>query len=125
MPHRFIIGLLAPHCSHDARKTWNRVLKERGVDGFFDFYVTKDEKDLELRLSEMFTLGRAGYIIGEPFQESVIPFLDELDAEIENAKRADTIVNKGGVLVGYFFGGTSTEERLRLWTETSLQEYSG
>lgn len=113
MAHEFVFGFVGSKCSGQIRKVWNAYLKERGVDGFFDFYPTKTFEMLELRLSEMFLLHRRGYIIGENFQEKVIPLLDRLDASVKD--KVDTVVNDGGVLVGHWVGSEALFERLELW----------
>jgi shikimate 5-dehydrogenase len=118
MKHEFVFGLLGSKCSGQIRKVWNAFLKERGVDGFFDFYPTKTCEQLELRLSEMFLLHRRGYVIGEQFQETVIPLLDRLDTSAEKKGAVDTVVNDGGVFVGYWIGD-SADARLSLWLAAS------
>lgn len=102
MAHQFVFGLLAPRLDRGIRKQWNDLIREQGIDGFFDFYRTKDRSDLELRLSEMFHLERRGYIVDPALQTLVVPLLDRIDASSQKSGRVDTVVNERGVLAGYF-----------------------
>lgn len=94
------------------------MLLAQGIDGFFDFYPTKTVADLELRLSEMFHLGRAAYILAEPLRSKVVPLLDRIDASAQK-ESPDTVINERGVLVGYALGHRPEAEQLAFWTTQS------
>ena len=112
MPPTFIIGLIGPVCTHSARKTWNEMFRSRGIDAFFDFYRTKTERDLELRLSEMFLHERRGYIVDARFSHAIIRLLDRLDVRAEESSTVDTVVNEGGVFVGYDTSSTDDQSQM-------------
>ncbi len=109
-----VCGLIGPVCTSQARTFWNKKFSDAGLDAFFDFYRTKTVQDLELRLSEMFLLERRGYVVAEEFQTLILPLLDRLDAEALREGRVDTVVNEGGVLVGYVLR-ENTERKMALW----------
>ena len=116
---RVVCGLIGPLCSSEARSKWNGIFLSSGLDAFFDFYRTKTQRDLELRLSEMFLLERRGYIIGEPFQQSILPLLDRIDPAAQEAGRVDTVVNENGVLLGTC---ASDEQKMRLWFDFDVPD---
>ncbi len=119
MAHAYVFGLLSARCSGQARKTWNALLRAQEVDGFFDFYPTVTVRDLELRLAEMFHLGRRAYILSAPLKPLVRPLLDRIDASAEKSGDIDTVINEGGVLVGYSLGGLEPPEQLACWIRQS------
>ena len=118
MAHAYVFGLLSARCSNQARKTWYALIRERGVDGFFDFYPTETTGDLELRFAEMFHLGRRAYILSEPLRPLAAALLDRIDP---SAKKSgiDTVINEGGVLVGYHLDLLPPAEKLALWISKS------
>lgn len=109
-----VCGLVGPVCTSKARTKWNSLFKVRGFSAFFDFYRTKTLQDLELRLSEMFLLERRGYIVAEELQTMIVPLLDRLDVSAAEKGSVDTVVNDGGVLVGYFCNDLD-ERRMEVW----------
>lgn len=119
MKKRSVCGLIGPRCIADARKFWNALFLEQGIDAFFDCYKASTIADLELRLAEMFHLDRRGYLVVPALQELIIPLLDQLDQSATGEGRADTVVNNGGVICGYFLGDWNdravTERILKLW----------
>ncbi len=123
MAHAYVFGLLSARCSNAARKTWNALLRERGVDGFFDFYPTETQQDLELRLAEMFHLGRRAYILAEPLRKIVLPLLDRVEKAAQK-DGIDTIINEGGVLVGYHLSDLPPSDQLTLWMAKSTSSLS-
>ena len=74
---------------------------------------------MELRLAEMFHLDRRGYIIAPALQKMILPLLDQIDSSAAEKGSVDTVVNKGGVLVGYWMGDWKNREVsiriIRLW----------
>lgn len=122
MARTYVFGLLSARCNNRARKTWNALLKEKKTDGFFDFYRTETTADLELRLAEMFHLGRRAYIVSEPLRPLVRPLLDRIDSSVES--EADTVINEGGVLVGYSLGALEPSAQLEAWIGKSKSAFS-
>ncbi len=114
MAHTFVFGLVGPTCTAHARATWNRLLKEQGIDGFFDFYRAKNECELVTRLSEMFLLERRGYLIDASLQEAATALMDILDPSVEQ-HRVDTVRNERGVLTGYYLGVVPPAQILKIW----------
>jgi shikimate 5-dehydrogenase len=116
---RYVIGSLAPVSPKGGRKHWNAILRERGIDGFFDGYPAATREDLQFRLSEMFLLDRRGYILHESLQTMVLDLLDVIDASAQSAGAADTVVNEGGILHGYMCHNDD-EKRCVLWFPVSI-----
>lgn len=106
-----IVGVIPERSTKQAN--WNAFFDKENIDAFIDHYPTV-ETDLPERLSEMFHFDRRGYIIGEEFQEVILPMLDSLDSSASERKRVDTVWNDNGVLRGYFLEG-SQEDRWKLW----------
>jgi len=119
MAHHSVCGLLGPRCIAGERKRWNALFKEQGIDAFFDCYKASTFADLELRLAEMFHLGRRGYLVVPVLQQLIIPLLDRLDKTATEKRRVDTIVNTDGVICGYWMGDWQSEEQvsriMKLW----------
>ncbi|MBP9774111.1 MAG: hypothetical protein KBD00_05835 [Candidatus Peribacteraceae bacterium] len=111
-----VIGYIGPKLPGDLRKTWNALFSERKIDAFFDFYRTRKD-DLPLRLSEMFLLERRGYIVDPQFSTEIIALLDRLDCSAQTSGKVDTVVNEGGVLIGYCIDSddSSIAERMQWW----------
>ncbi len=110
---QLVCGLIGPKCSSQARTTWNKLFVDENKNAFFDFYRTRNQQELELRLSEMFLLERRGYIVDSLFQESIIPLLDQLDESVQKGS-VDTVLNERGVLTGYWLNNVA-EKRCKLW----------
>lgn len=108
-----VCGLIGAACSSRARTTWNELFRERGFAAFFDFYRTKTKEDLELRLSEMFLLERRGYVVASELQTIILPLLDRLDLTAIEKGSVDTVVNDGGVLIGYYC--EDDEKKISVW----------
>ncbi len=110
---RAILGLLAPSCPPAVRREWNALLAEEGRDAFFDIYHSKNRADLQLRLGEMYVLGRRGYVVGKGLEGESLVLMDVLDDSAIAAKAVDTVVNKDGVLHGYFVDGPHSDATMR------------
>lgn len=115
MAHQYVFGLVGPVCTSEARKTWNALLSEQKIDGFFDFYRAKSVGDLELRLSEMFLLHRRGYVIDASLSKETVRLMDKCGRGVAPRGVVDVVRNDGGVLVGYSMHGKSPEDILRVW----------
>lgn len=106
---RLVIGLLSPKHQRAEQIQWNQLLEAKKLNAYFDVYKTENctcpectkKMCLTLRLSEMFLLGRRGYIIDISLQKELVTLIDELDSSAKKAKRVDTIVNEGGIVRGY------------------------
>ncbi len=118
---RYVIGLLAPVSPKGGRKHWNAILREKGIDGFFDGYPAATRDDLQFRLSEMFLLDRRGYMLHESLQTLVLELLDVIDASAQAAGKVDTVVNEDGILHGYLCGDDDAK-RCALWFPVSMLE---
>lgn len=115
MAHEYVFGLLGPKCTSNARKTWNELLQDRGIDGFFDFYRTEKPHDLVTRFSEMFLLERRGYLIANGLQADAVPLMDVLTHEAKKMNKVDVVKNERGVLTGHFMGDSTQLEILDFW----------
>ena len=123
MQCRYVFGLLSNRCTGQARVSWNALLAEKGIDGFFDFYPVRTILDLELRLAEMFHLGRTAYILSPTEQVRIRPLLDAVDPEVGD-RPIDTVINEGGVLVGYAIAHFSPDQQLAVWLSKGDQDFS-
>lgn len=114
MAHEFVFGLIGPVCTAHARKTWNELLRKEGIDGFFDFYPTSTIGELELRLSEMFRLGRRGYIVHPSLAREAVRLMDRTDRGVDE-RGVRVVKNEGGVLTGYGCDFSDNNAILNLW----------
>lgn len=113
---RELFGILGDcRQTNKIQKEWNDKFDTKKIDAFMDRYKT-GKNDLSLRLSEMFHFDRRGYIVYGELQKNIIPLLDIIDYSVGKTGKVDTVLNKGGVLMGYFLGD-DMEERWRLWLE--------
>jgi shikimate 5-dehydrogenase len=91
---------------------WNEIFREREIDAFFDFYRTSTDRDLELRLSEMFLHERRAYLLDPLFSLSVRPLLDRMDPSAKATQRIDTVINDDGILIGFDMGATLDDQKV-------------
>ncbi len=115
MAHAHVFGLLAPSCTAHARKTWNELLHRLNIDGFFDFYRTRNAHELQTRLSEMFLLERRGYLVHESLQSDAAVLMDRLAPSAHERGLVDTVTNERGVLVGHFLADAAPSDIVTLW----------
>lgn len=113
MEPQYVFGLVGPVCAGSARKVWNELLKEEGIQGFFDFYRTDGRNDLASRLSEMFLLERRGYLIHPSLQAEAATLMDHFASSVTDG-RVDTVVNERGVLTGHYLNG-DIRKILHVW----------
>lgn len=85
-------------------RKWNGFLRESDIDGSMDRYPCTEAMIPE-RLSEMLHFDRRGYIVSASLQIPVAAFMDRLDASAQKCNAVDTVVNDGGVLIGYWTDG--------------------
>ena len=64
-------------------------------------YLAFEVKDLKEAINGIRGLGIRGVSVTIPFKTEVIPFLDKVEDVAEKIKAVNTIVNKGGKLIGY------------------------
>lgn len=95
------------------KSDWNRRFKQKGIDAFLDSYPTT-AANLPERLSEMFHFDRRGYIVGDNLQEQIVPLLDEINESVAEEEMVDTVINRDGILVGYYLHGDENR-RWELW----------
>jgi shikimate 5-dehydrogenase len=102
--HREIYGILGSHPqAAELRRAWERWFREKQIDATLERYPAT-VANLPERLSEMFHFDRRAYIIGPALQQAIIPLLDRLDDQAEEEGSIDTVMNEGGLMVGYWFG---------------------
>ena len=93
----------------------NRAFKRMGVDAVYLAFEVEDIKDA---IRGIRGLGIQGASVTLPFKARVIPLLDELDPFAGKIGSVNTIVNKGGKLIGYntdWFGALKAlEEKVAL-----------
>ncbi len=76
----------------------NTAFEMTGVNAI---YMAFETRDIEGCLKGVRTLGIKGISVTLPHKSSVIPLLDEVDGLAKKIGAVNTIVNKGGQLVGY------------------------
>ena len=92
---KYVCGLLGTHPNRkELLQTWNHFFTEQGIAASLHYYPTKSEQ-LQLRLSEMFTLGRTLYILNYELGNICTPLLDDTRTPEPNI-----VYNKGGILIG-------------------------
>ena len=93
----------------------NRAFRRMGINAAYLAFEVGDIRDA---LDAIRGLGIRGVSITIPFKTSVIPFLDELDALSAKIGSVNTIVNRGGKLIGHntdHFGALrALEEKVNL-----------
>jgi len=106
---RELYGILGAHPQASTlQREMNAIFDAEGIDAFCDRYPTNVDQIPE-RLSEMFHFDRRAYIVGSKLQEAILPLLDVVDT----SGAVDLVLNKGGVLTGYFLGDISSEGVLK------------
>ncbi len=108
---RLIFGLLG--AMPKVQAAWEKRFRDMGVNACMSKYPT-EVATLPERLSEMFHFDRRGYIVAPSLQRGIVPLLDVLHASSRENGLVDTVVNRNGVLYGYFFGNDD-EARAALW----------
>lgn len=78
----------------------NRVLYKTDLDGVYAPFAVAPER-LEDAVKGLRALKIAGANVTVPYKEKVIPFLDELSEGAAGIGAVNTIVNRGGRLIGY------------------------
>jgi shikimate dehydrogenase len=93
----------------------NRAFRRMGINAAYLAFEVGNIRDA---LDAIRELGIRGVSITIPFKTSVIPFLDELDALAAKIGSVNTIVNRGGKLIGHntdHFGALrALEEKVNL-----------
>ncbi|OGJ62000.1 hypothetical protein A3C37_00670 [Candidatus Peribacteria bacterium RIFCSPHIGHO2_02_FULL_53_20] len=111
---RLLLGVLGKSSKSSLiLREWNRFLREQGIDGSMDRYPCT-ESMLPERLSEMLHFDRRGYIVTESLHSSIAALMDRLDPSAEERKSVDTVVNDGGMLIGYWTAEDDLSRRA-LW----------
>lgn len=119
-----LFGIIGVHDKRSEKlRWWNAYFVGAKINASMEYYPTQEEGIAE-RLSEMFHFDRRGYIVGKPLQKAIIPLLDSCDSSVfaqEEEGSVDTIVNRGGVLVG-FLCGDSDEKRRSIWFDETHEK---
>ncbi len=122
---RSVFGFLGPSLRGSVKRAWHAYFVSASLDACFECFPTKTERDLELRLSEMFLLDRRGYILHPRFYDVVLPFLDRYEKGIE-CTGVNIVTNVNGVLVGSYAPEVSesleAQEGIRLFLEQCLPQ---
>jgi len=78
----------------------NAAFRERGLNCcYLPFRVLREELSFAVRAIS--ALGLKGVNITAPHKEAVVQFLDEIDGEAAFLQAVNTIINRGGKLLGY------------------------
>lgn len=133
-----VIGYLGPRKVQAFTIVWNALFTRLNAPAMLDFYPTSacgndpcaEKQCLHLRLSEMFLLGRRGYIVDPALQSDAYELMDEHDATARKHKKVDTVVSENGVQKGFFCGLTdsdpmkplSTQYRILFGTDVSAED---
>ena len=76
----------------------NRAFRQLGWNAV---YLAFEVKDLEEALKGIRGLGVSGVSVTIPFKTEVVPFLDKVEGLAKKIGAVNTIVNRGGRLIGY------------------------
>jgi shikimate 5-dehydrogenase len=125
MPILFKFGLLAyktPAAPYS--KKFYHLLSKSNLKTEYKKYPTRPE-NLHSALSRMYTNQIHGYTVSPLLQQIIVPLLDQLDAQSKKIKKADTIINKDGVLMGFYLGEDKLiEKQVALWFDCHLSHSS-
>lgn len=111
---RVLLGILGTSSTSSVLlREWNRFLRNAGIDGSMDRYPCTAAALPEC-LSAMVHFDRRGYIVTRSLQKEIIVLMDRLDSSAVKRNAVDTVVNDGGVLVGYFLDNDA-ERRRDVW----------
>jgi len=94
----------------------NAAFSETGLNAV---YLAFETRDLKACLKGMKGLGIKGMSVTIPYKSNVIPLLDELDDLAGRIGAINTIVNKGGRLIGYNTDAVGALKALEEKTELS------
>jgi shikimate dehydrogenase len=96
-----ILGIYGDPVSHSLSPAINNdALRRAGIDAvYFPFHIRPE--DLAEAVAAIRLLGFWGITITKPHKETVLPLLDEVDADAKLIGAVNTIVNSDGRLVGY------------------------
>jgi len=78
----------------------NAAFRKLGLDYIYVPFRVKKE-DLKETVESLRTLYVRGFNVTIPHKVAIIPFLDRLDSVAEKIGAVNTVVNDGGVLIGY------------------------
>ena len=93
-------GLIGEKLGH----SYSKLIQEKLLDDYtYELHsLAKDEVDTFMKTKAFKAIN-----VTIPYKQTVIPYLDELDASAKKIGAVNTIVNKGGKLKGYntdYFG---------------------
>jgi shikimate dehydrogenase len=109
-----LLGIIGYPIRHSLSPVFQQAaLDALGIDARYEAWEVKPE-DLARRVRELATQGMLGFNVTVPHKESVMPLLAEVDAFARELGAVNTVVNRGGKLVGY---NTDAEGFLRGLTQ--------
>ena len=76
----------------------NSVFAQKGLNAV---YVPFEERDLGAFVSAAKEIGVAGFSVTQPFKESILPFLDDVDGPAQKIGAVNTILNREGRWRGF------------------------
>ena len=114
--HTELYGIIGNPVGHSLSPIMhNAAFSQKGINAIFMAFETRD---LDACIKGMKGLGIKGMGVTIPYKTDVIPLLDEVDNLAGRIGAANTIINRGGRLVGYNTDGIGAlkalEERMEL-----------
>ncbi|VVB75346.1 Shikimate dehydrogenase (NADP(+)) [uncultured archaeon] len=79
-------------------------------------YLAFKVTNVELAIKSMRELGFIGYSVTIPHKVEVVKYLDEIDVRAKEIGAVNTVLNRGGKLIGYNFDGTGAMESIKAVT---------
>jgi shikimate dehydrogenase len=79
---------------------------------YLAFDIGGDDEAIKEAVQSMRRLGIAGANVSMPFKKTIIPYLDEVAEEAILADSVNTVVNRGGKLIGYSTDGAGFVDSL-------------
>ena len=108
-----VVGLFGYPISHTLSPLMQNVaFREAGVNFIYLPFSVKSG-DLERATRAIPALGMVGINVTIPHKEKIIDYLDEVSPEVEKIGAVNTVVNRGGRLIGYNTDGEGFIESLR------------
>jgi shikimate dehydrogenase len=115
--HTGLYGVIGNPIGHSLSPIMhNAAFSQKGINAVFIAFETRD---LDASIKGMKGLGIKGIGVTIPYKADVIPLLDELDDLAGRIRAANTIINRGGRLVGYNTDGIGALKALEERTELS------
>jgi len=117
-----VYGLIGYPVAHSVSPAMqNAAFRQANINAVYGSYPVASD-DLAKAVAGVKALGIAGFNVTIPYKQSIIQYLDSLDAGAERIKAVNTVKNEGGLLKGFNTDGAGAIEPLK--KKTTLRNES-